>query len=513
MKIQFDNGIKVEVDDNATDADIEEIYNQVTSSAQKQSQPAQQETSLLDRLQQRNYERVSRVMNQPANATPIIDPLISAARVPFGALADIPTEIASTAYKSLPEGVKSTIEGAIPDVVKQGISWLGEKAGEFSEKHPTASNVAGLALDLPSGTGTALLGKAGLKTGAKGVAKVGKGIENIGDETVNIAKKGEALNDAIKGRARRRFLDELVTDADALSDPKRKVLIDKYKTKVAIPNKDEANAAKTLYNIKEIKPNMLNEEARQIVESNITKKSKLLESKLASEVYTPKSSASPTMKGALYTNITKNIGNISKSASLSGDAKKSAQELFDAFKEIIDNEQDNLLGVWNARKKLDKVVEEAKGSDVFNMDRVNGFKAAQKEIRNTINDFIEKSTKDKFYKKSLNELSGLYTARDNIAEKAAKLEKATWGERKFEGVKKAITLRNMVTTAGILGGVGTGAIGAGVLPTALIAGAGYAGYKGYKAGKNIAPKVQKAVGKSLQKTGKGIQSSVNKLLP
>jgi hypothetical protein len=531
MKIQFDNGIKVEVDDNATDADIEEIYNSLSSSATSQPQAQNQELSMLDRLQQRNYERVSRVFNQPSNATPIIDPLISAVRVPFGAIADIPTEIASTAYKALPEGIKTTISEAIPEPVKKAVSFVGKKASEFTEQHPTISNVAGLALDLPTGTGTALLGKAGLKKSAKGVAKVGKGIENLGDETVNLAKKGEALNGAIKGRARRRFLEELVTEADALKDPKRKVLIDKYKTKVAIPNKDEVIAAKALYNIKEIKPNILKEEVKGIINKQIPKKGNELRNELSRYTYKEKIGeilikgksgkiitsvkAEIPIKDQVKRDIISAKSKLFKEASLlDSESKKAFDRVFDTFSKILDEKDSNIVSIWEARSELDSLVKREIGDKAFDTSSgISGLKRANFLIRDTINEFVDKNIPNKLYKKKLNELSGLYTARDNIAEKAAKLEKATWGERKFEGVKKAITLRNMVTTGAILSGVGTSTLGAGVAPTLLLAGTGYAGYKGFKAAKALTPAVEKQVGKALQKTGKGLQSSVNKLLP
>lgn len=72
------------------------------------------------------------------------------------------------------------------------------------------------------------------------------------------------------------------------------------------------------------------------------------------------------------------------------------------------------LGLWEARKELDSILEEQFGRGVFDPERYSVFQRAVSDMRRATNDFINQGTDDAF-KGSMRQLSDMFEARGRIA--------------------------------------------------------------------------------------------------
>lgn len=108
-------------------------------------------------------------------------------------------------------------------------------------------------------------------------------------------------------------------------------------------------------------------------------------------------------------------GDISRNATLTGDAKNVASDVVAKAKELMGKNPPTLSGLLQVRQDIDKW---AKMSDKKFFDKTGARQYAIREIRNAINDFIDVNAKSVAVKESLKRQSALYRAKDVLQEKA-----------------------------------------------------------------------------------------------
>jgi hypothetical protein len=174
--------------------------------------------------------------------------------------------------------------------------------------------------------------------------------------------------------------------------------------------------------------------------------------------------------------------------------KSQLTDLFNQAKGVSGKESlglgSNLLQI---RKDFDDWVREQKGSSVFDPTKESGFTTANRDIRTTINAFIDEKAPSANVKESLAKQTALYKAMDTIVPKAA-LEADTALRRALDVWTKIIGIKSrgiqILAAAYGIGGLGAAATFAG--PVAL---AGVPAFLTWRLGKlALSPEVRKALG-------------------
>ncbi len=107
--------------------------------------------------------------------------------------------------------------------------------------------------------------------------------------------------------------------------------------------------------------------------------------------------------------------NISRNATLSGDARNVATDVVAKAKELIAEKPKTLEGLLDVRQDLDRW---ARLSDKKFFDKTGARQYAIKEIRDAINNYIDANAQNVAAKESLKKQSALYRAKDVLQEKA-----------------------------------------------------------------------------------------------
>jgi hypothetical protein len=124
---------------------------------------------------------------------------------------------------------------------------------------------------------------------------------------------------------------------------------------------------------------------------------------------------------------------------LVGDAVMTSQKLLNKAKEIVSKNDSSLSGLLQARKDFDAYILNRRPT-ALDPKTENAMSASVREIRNTLNGFIEQRVPDGKFKESLRKQNNLLTAADNIAPKAY-LQKNTAIERTMQKLSKIGTFR------------------------------------------------------------------------
>jgi hypothetical protein len=173
------------------------------------------------------------------------------------------------------------------------------------------------------------------------------------------------------------------------------------------------------------------------------------------------------------------------------------------------NENDGTAsGILKARKQYDRWVLSQKPK-AFNATTENAFTLANREIRNALNNILERKAPNVGVKSQLAKQSSLYKAMENLTPKAAEEANTAIG-RIVQNIGKAIGIRNtaMQQLAGV---IGLGGIAAGSAAFAGPAAAiGVPSFLIYKAGKFIMkPEVKNAMSKVLRQVESKLKYSTN----
>lgn len=212
------------------------------------------EPGLISRIGSNIKQRASAITNPAPNSTPYLDPVISSARLGVGTASDIGAEVLKSAYHSLPdswqENINSTVSGVIPQGAKYYAAGVSQRLPGFIEKHPTFSNIVGLATEAPVG---AVVAKAAGAAG--GAAKATGGILKRSNIAAGMAARGSDELDNISTAMRRESSATFKKAFDAgvviKPDLSGKRLIDFDKSVGRISERRHGEVAGTISDMKE----------------------------------------------------------------------------------------------------------------------------------------------------------------------------------------------------------------------------------------------------------------------
>lgn len=101
----------------------------------------------------------------------------------------------------------------------------------------------------------------------------------------------------------------------------------------------------------------------------------------------------------------------------------------DRMVEQIQKAPHNNEGLWDARKKFDRVVEDQFGDAAFDSEKNTAIKRAISDMRHAVNKYIGESSGDKVFETKMQKMTDLYDARYNIAEKSYdQLHESSWAK-------------------------------------------------------------------------------------
>ena len=348
----------------------------------------------------------------------------------------------------------------------------------FKEKNPRIARdlEAGLnlllALGLPKGVGT---------TGG-GAGAIGRGLEESGKQAVLAERK------AFARRLVRPVETTLVKKAEVARITEKG--FGPFKKSVVKPTPQEARAQEAILTIPEISPRKTFQQNYNIIkEANIKKAQELEKAILEKDFIYPRKE--------LMSEFNKTKERLVQNPTIVGDAEKISEKLVAEFERRIANTPSKGSSLLKIRKEYDKWVESQKGSAIFDPVKENAFSIANREIRQTVNGFLDKHAKDVGVKKSLQEQSALFNALENIKPKAA-LEANTAIGRSFQKIGQVLGTKNRIVQI-IAATVGIGGLGAAATfaPAAAVVGVG--GFLIFRAGKLfLHPGLRIQLGKLLQ---------------
>lgn len=116
------------------------------------------------------------------------------------------------------------------------------------------------------------------------------------------------------------------------------------------------------------------------------------------------------------------------------------------------NHKKTMEGLWETRKDIDDMMENEFGDAVFNPEKGSAVKRAYLDSRRVINDFIADSTGDGVFKAKMKQLSNMYEARHNLAEKSYRLANSNVFKRFGQNHPVIRKTAKFVAGSGIAGG-------------------------------------------------------------
>lgn len=166
-------------------------------------------------------------------------------------------------------------------------------------------------------------------------------------------------------------------------------------------------------------------------------------------------------KKELKADLNRAKARVMENPTIVGDSEKVAQKLITQFMKMVDAGDKKGSSLLETRKKFDTWVKTQKGTSVFDPKNENAFSISLREIRQTVNNFLEIKAPKAEVKESLRRQSNLYSAMDNIAPKAAD-EASTTLMRTWQDVSRILSVKSSIVqslalVAGI-GGLGAAAV-------------------------------------------------------
>lgn len=185
-----------------------------------------------------------------------------------------------------------------------------------------------------------------------------------------------------------------------------------------------------------------------------------------------------------------------------GDAAKTADKLIAKMMQLVDDSKATGANLLQVRKAYDRWLLTQKPK-VFDAASENALTLANKQIRRTVNTFLDEKAPSAGVKKSLQKQSALFEALETIGPKAAKEADSAIG-RAFDWMKQALGVKN-ATVQQIAALVGIGGLGAAATFAPPAAVAGITGFVLFRAGKfALSPNVRKGLGRMLKEIDKRI---------
>ncbi len=202
---------------------------------------------------------------------------------------------------------------------------------------------------------------------------------------------------------------------------------------------------------------------------------------------------------------------LSENPLLVGDAGKTASKMVDKVEQMVNEVPAKGSNLLEIRKNYDNWIQSQKGQNIFDPKNENALSIANREIRRTINDFLDEKATKVSLKDSLRKQSNLYGALENIAPKAAKEADSAIG-RLFQKSLKIMRLKNLtVEQMGTL--IGVAGFGSAALFAPAVAAVGIPSFLTIMAGKLILkPELRITIGKLFKMVGKSLNNSDRKVI-
>jgi len=413
-----------------------------------------------------------------------------------GQAAGLATDILGQGISAvIPEFIKKPLGKVVQKVAESDpVKFTVQKYQEWAKSNPRAAKnleaTVNIITILPIGPTVA-------KIGTKGVGKT-----IIGKTAGVLERSALEATEASKGAFVRDLIRPIQTKAIKEAQVARtsETGYGLFKKSIVAPTTTELKAEKAILSIPEIKPSNTFQQNWNIINNANKKEAQLLERALTKNDF-----AYPKKELIARLNTAKKT--LSENPALVGDAAKSADKLIVKITQMVDEAPAKGSNLLRVRKEFDKWVESQKGAGVFDPVRENAFSIANRDIRQTLNTFLDEKAPSVGVKASLQKQSSLYRALENITPKAAREADSAVG-RAFENMKRIVGLKN-ATVQEIAAIVGIGGLGAASFfapPAAIVMGTGFILWRAGKIVLN--PKLRSAMAILLKEVDKKLPTII-----
>jgi len=490
------------------DIDVERFRIQ----AKPQTQTPKQK-GFFERVGEDITERAGKVQTeiQDASQTPLED-VFQVAGQGAGLVGDIGSQALTSLFrgakKVTPEFVKEPFREVGKDIAGSRIAQeigtfvsqpFAEVLGDVEEKKklfPRATRnieaVTNLALLIPEAKA---LGT-GFQATARGAKVAGEALK----------KSGKVAQD----KARRGFLRELVrpeqTKAVKESQVARTTETGKgvFKRSIIAPTSQELAAEKELFSIPGVKKGSTAQRNFNVIQETNVDEAKRLMSDLKKNDFDYE-------VDELITRLKEARNLLERNPNIVGDSAKVADKLIAEVTQRVLNSTPKGSSLLQVRKEFDAWVKSQKGEGVFDPVKESAFTISNREVRQTINSFLNEKAGNVGVTASLNKQRKLFDALDNIKPKAA-IEADTAFGRALQRAGKVLGTKNRIVQA-VAAGAGITSLAALQLFAPSVAILGGTGFILFKGGKLILnPKVRIQVGRMLTQLEKKLPSIKEKSL-
>lgn len=352
-------------------------------------------------------------------------------------------------------------------------------------------SVVNIASLIPIGAGAKLGGEAageamqitgkGLQASAKASAE--KNVSDYALELVRPEEDKSVLTDEVKRTTEKGF--------------------GPFRRSIVKPTAQEAHSADEVSKIPGINPKATLQRNYNVIKDANTSEAKNLESQVAANDFMiPRKEVVARMNRASKS--------LQSSPLIVGDAQKMAAKLIAGAQRIINENKGSGKGLLKAKKEYDRWVLDQKPK-AFDAKAENAFTIANREVRDTFKDILDKNAPNAGVKASLAKQTALYNAMDNIAPKAAYEANTAFGRALQKAGDILGTKNKAVQTVAAI--VGIGGLGAAATFAPVVAYAGIPAYLAYRGGKLLLrPGLRDAIGKILETAGGALNPADRRIL-
>lgn len=419
-----------------------------------------------------------------------------------GFVFDVGGEVLKSIIDKTPEAIKTPIKDIAKSVLNTPLGQSGLKAlstgidtyNEWKKGNPR------MARDLEAVVNIGMIASIG--AGVKIGGEVGKIVEKPILEGMGTALK--TSGEAVIKNEKQNFVRELIKPIQTKSVKEAQVARTTeegsgiFKKSVIEPTSQELRAEKYVSDIPEVKKGTTFQQNFNAIQKANQNEAKLLETELSKNdfIYPRKE---------LFSRLEKTKETLAQNPVLTGDAEKTAGKLISEIERRVNASPSKGSELLKVRKEFDRWVESQKGGSAFDPSKENAFSIANREIRRTLNEFLNEKAPSVGVKESLKKQSALYNAMDNIKPKAAQ-EADTTIRRFLQRSETVLGTKNRVVQI-LAASVGIGGLGAAATFAPAAAGLGIGSYLLYRGGKLVlSPEIRKGLGDlliELNKIGKG----------
>jgi len=412
---------------------------------------------------------------------------------------DVLGTLISKGIQAIPEQIKKPVASVINNLaskmsnnptIYKGLTAINEGVDRYNawklknpENAKTVEGLVNVAMLAPVGSGT--------KTGLAGVGKeagvVGRTLEKSGLEAANIEKQSFVRELVSPIRTK------VVKEAQVARTTEAGTGI--FKRSVIAPTTQELKAENAVLKVADVSPTKTFQQNYNIISEANVNAAKQLEKAIAENNFI-------ISKKEVISKLNTVKETLKDSPTIVGDAQKTADRLLAGAIKIVNENEGTGLGVLKARKAYDSWVLDQKPK-VFDAVSDNAFTIANREVRNILNDILDKKATNVGVKDQLSYQASLFNALDVIRSKAAQEADTAFG-RLLQRTGEILGTKNKIVQ-GLAATVGIGGLGAAATfapAAAVIGGIALLVYKGGKLVLN--PQIRIWLGRILQEIEKAL---------